>query len=242
MGDITGAIIAGAFFCGPGDRRCHRGCGLLVRISDRCALDRWRRLRWRPGQLRSSFARRVADMGRRKGNPIDQAAMGHPGKRKSKTERAIAEAERQAKLLALPRADETSDSPPAYLADPRAGGRRWRSGPNMRPRLDKLHLLARLDRHTFALFCVYAGEFVVANEDVLVKGYSSRVKTVSGDYMLRENPSVSRRDFAAKMVLELSSKFRPDPGRPQQAVAATAQCALTTRPCLAACCRRFNRK
>lgn len=75
------------------------------------------------------------------------------------------------------------------------------------PRLDKLHLLARLDRHTFALFCVYAGEFVVANEDVLVKGYSTRVKTVSGDYMLRENPLVPRRDFAAKMVLELSSKF-----------------------------------
>ena len=56
------------------------------------------------------------------------------------------------------------------------------------PRLDKLHLLAQLERHTFALFCVYAGEFVVANEDVLVKGYSTRVKTASGDYMLRENP------------------------------------------------------
>lgn len=132
--------------------------------------------------------------------------MGHPGKRKSKTEKAIAEAERQAKLLALPRADETSDSPPAYLQDARLAPAMavWRE---YAPRLDKLHLLARLDRHTFALFCVYAGEFVVANEDVLVKGYSTRVKTVSGDYMLRENPSVSRRDFAAKMVLDLSSKF-----------------------------------
>lgn len=132
--------------------------------------------------------------------------MGHPGKRKSKTERAIAEAERQAKLLALPRADETSDSPPAYLVDPQMAPALavWRE---YAPRLDQLHLLARLDRHTFALFCVYAGEFVVANEDVLVKGYSTRVKTVSGDFMLRENPSVSRRDFAAKMVLDLSSKF-----------------------------------
>ena len=132
--------------------------------------------------------------------------MGHPGKRKSKTDRAIAEAERQAKLLALPRADETSDSPPAYLNDPRLAPAMavWNE---YAPRLDKLHLLARLDRHTFALFCVYAGEFVVANEDVLVKGYSTRVKTISGDHMLRENPSVSRRDFAAKMVLELSGKF-----------------------------------
>lgn len=145
-------------------------------------------------------------MGRPKGDPADQAAMGHPGKRKTKTEKAIAEAERQAKLLALPRADETSDSPPAYLTDPQMAPALavWRE---YAPRLDALHLLARLDRHTFALFCVYAGEFVVANEDVLVKGYSTRVKTVSGDYMLRENPSVSRRDFAAKMVLDLSGKF-----------------------------------
>src|SRR4051812_42100672 len=108
-------------------------------------------------------------MGRPRGNPEDQAAMGHPGKRRNKTEKAIAEAERQAKLLALPRADETSDSPPAYLADPRLAPAMavWTE---YAPRLDKLHLLARLDRHTFALFCVYAGEFVVANEDVLIKG------------------------------------------------------------------------
>jgi len=146
-------------------------------------------------------------MGRRKINPADQAARGNPSKiAKGRLAKAIAEAERQAKLLALPRADETSDSPPAYLEDPRLAPAMavWRE---YAPRLDKLHLLARLDRHTFALFCVYAGEFVVANEDVLVKGYSARVKTISGDHMLRENPSVSRRDFAAKMVLELSSKF-----------------------------------
>ena len=132
--------------------------------------------------------------------------MGHPGKRKTKTEKAIAEAERQGKLLALPRDGETSDSPPAYLEDPRLAPALavWRE---YAPRLDKLHLLARLDRHTFALFCVYAGEFVVACEDILIKGYSVRVRTVSGDYMPRENPSVSRRDFAAKMVLDLSSKF-----------------------------------
>lgn len=32
--------------------------------------------------------------------------MGYPGKRKTKTEKAIAEAERQAKLLALPHASD----------------------------------------------------------------------------------------------------------------------------------------
>ena len=154
-------------------------------------------------------------MGRPRGDPSDQAARGYPGQRKSKTEKAIAEAERQAKLLALPRAEETSDSPPAHLTDPRLAPAMavWKE---YAPRLDKLHLLARLERHTFALFCVYAGEFVVANEDVLVKGYSTRVKTASGDYMLRENPSVSRRDFAAKRSL---GQVRPDAVRSQQTAA-----------------------
>lgn len=132
--------------------------------------------------------------------------MGHPGKRKSKTEKAIAEAERQAKLLALPRAAETADAAPAYLDDPRLAPALavWNE---YAPRLDRLHLLAQLDRHTFALFCIYAAEFVVANEDVLTKGYSVLVKTISGDKMPRENPSVGRRDHAAKMVIEMSSKF-----------------------------------
>lgn len=133
--------------------------------------------------------------------------MGHPGKRKTKTEKAILEAERQAKLLALPRAaDDSAAAAPAYLTDARLAPARavW---DEYAPRLDQLHLLARLDKHTFALFCIYAAEFVVANEDILTKGYSVLVKTISGDKMPRENPSVGRRDHAAKMVLELSSKF-----------------------------------
>ena len=33
------------------------------------------------------------------------------------------------------------------------------------------------------------------------------MKTVSGDMMPRENPSVARRDLAAKMILEMSRMF-----------------------------------
>ena len=145
-------------------------------------------------------------MGRPKKPAEIDAAQGFPSKRKTKTEKAILEADRLAQLLALPRAEETSGSPPVYLSDPRLAPALtvWNE---YAPRLDKLHLLARLDRHTFALFCVYAAEFVQASEDILVKGYSSLVKTVSGGKMPRENPSVARRDFAAKMVLELSTKF-----------------------------------
>lgn len=149
-------------------------------------------------------------MGRRKGNPLDQAAMGHPGKRKGKTERAIAEAERLAGLLVAARKDTPSESKPGFLADRRLAGASamW---DDYAPRLDRLHLLSQLDLHLFAMFCLYAAEFVAANDDVLTKGYSVLVKTISGDKMPRENPSVARRDFAAKMTLDLSSKFGLSP-------------------------------
>lgn len=137
--------------------------------------------------------------------------MGYPGKRRSKTDKAIAEAERLAGLLASANGDGAgADLPPEYLKNPCLAGALavWREHA---PRLEKLNLLAPLDRSNFALFCIYAAEFVAANEDVLVNGYSSRVKTVSGGYMPRENPSVARRDFAGKMMLDLSAKFGLSP-------------------------------
>jgi len=81
------------------------------------------------------------------------------------------------------------------------------------PRLDKLQLLTTLDRHTFAIFCIYAAEFVLANREILDRGYSLPVPTIAKDAkgkpgsMLRENPAVGRRDFAAKMMLDLSENF-----------------------------------
>src|SRR5262249_7474239 len=56
----------------------------------------------------------------------------------------------------------------------------------------------------------------------LVKGYSVMVKTVSGDKMPRENPSVARRDFAAKMTVDLSSKFGLSPQDRHRLLAAGA--------------------
>jgi len=160
-------------------------------------------------------------MGRRPDNPLDQAAKGFPGKRKSKTEKAIAEAERLAGLLVAARAQTPSEGKPGFLRDRRlaAASAMW---DDYAPRLDRLHLLSQLDLHLFGMFCIYAAEFVAANEDVLVKGYSVLVKTVSGDKMPRENPSVARRDFAAKMTLDLSSKFGLSPQDRHRLLAAGA--------------------
>jgi P27 family predicted phage terminase small subunit len=157
--------------------------------------------------------------GRRKDDPRDQAAKGYPGRRKSKTERELARMEaaaaRDAKLFAIAGEGFDLQALPVFLADKRmqAAQTIWRE---YAPRLDRLHFLSTLDRYTFAMFCIYAAEYVLANKDILDKGYSIEVTTVAGAKMRkgskgaqmpRLNPSVDRRDFAAKMMIDLSGKF-----------------------------------
>jgi P27 family predicted phage terminase small subunit len=154
--------------------------------------------------------------GRRADDPRDQKAKGFPGKRKNKTEIALAKMERaaarDAQLLAQAGTGADIQALPIFLEDKRLAPATiiWRE---YAPRLDKLHLLTTLDRYTFAMFCIYAAEFVLANRDILDKGYSVGVPTIAkgkdgkSGIMLRENPAVSRRDFAAKMMLDLAEKY-----------------------------------
>lgn len=151
--------------------------------------------------------------GRRKSDPQDQKAQGYPGKRRKVVDKAIVDAERYAKLLAdAPKEGDDYLAPPRFIDDPRLAHAIvvWKE---YAPRLDKLNLLARTDRHLFALFCIYVAEFVQANDDILKKGYSIMVPTIArGDggkpgKMPRKNPSVERRDTAADMMIDLSVKF-----------------------------------
>lgn len=156
-------------------------------------------------------------MGRRKQDPREQKQRGHPGRRKSKTERAIAAIEAQAaadaKLLASAADPSDLQALPVFINDKRLAPaiEVWKE---YAPRLDKLQLLTTLDRHLFAMFCIYVAEFALANRDILDKGYSVMVTTVAGSkskakgsQMPRLNPSVDRRDHAAKMMLDLAGKF-----------------------------------
>ncbi len=133
-----------------------------------------------------------------------------PAKRKkhlTKAQRAVAEAQRLARLLAdAPPASAGALAPPAFIADPRpaAAQRFW---VDHAEQLRQLGTLENLDRVTFAMFCVYVADFIAAEDDILTKGYSVSVKTISGDLMPRENPSVARRDHGAKMILEMSRLF-----------------------------------
>jgi len=132
--------------------------------------------------------------------------MGYPGKRQSKSERQLVEAERLARLLASAPGSENDPAAPPQFLDKRFAPALavWNE---YAPRLKHLNLLDPLYRHTFAAFCVWVGEFVIANEEILAKGYSVMVRTISGDRMPRENPAVSRRETAMKFMAQLSERF-----------------------------------
>lgn len=156
-------------------------------------------------------------MGRRKLDPRDKKRRGNPDQRKSKTDREIERIEQMAatdaKLLAAAGDPADLQALPVFINDKRLAPaiEVWKE---YAPRLDKLQLLTTLDRHTFAMFCIYVAEFALANRDILEKGYSIMVTTVAGSkskakgsQMPRLNPSVDRRDHAAKMMLDLAAKF-----------------------------------
>lgn len=144
--------------------------------------------------------------GRRGDPPQVEAAKGYPGRRKTKVDKAIERQRHLAELLAAAPGDGDGVLTPPRFLDQRfaAALAVWR---DYVPRLAKIHLFEALDRYSFALFCVAVGEWLEANEDIAATGYSMKVRTVSGDYMPRENPSVSRREAASKIVFEMSKRF-----------------------------------
>ena len=167
-------------------------------------------------------------MGRRP-DPIElQDAKGAPGKRLSKAQRQLVEAERLASELAAAPADAADPLAPPRFLDARAAPalQVWREHA---PRLQSIHLLDQLFRHTFAMFCVYVAEFYQAHEHVVEHGHTQRVKTISGSWQWKRNPMVDVRNEASAKVLEFSKRFGLSPMdqaaifKDNAAVAAAAQ-------------------
>ena len=156
-------------------------------------------------------------MGRPRGDPSDQAARGYPGQRKSKTEKAIAEAERQAKLLALPRAEETSEVPagPSDRSAPGAGDgglERRCAAPRQAAfagatRTAHVCAVLRLRRRVRRRECRRPGQGLLdARQDGLGRLHAAR------------KSSVSRRDSRPRCARSLG-QVRPDAVRSQQTAA-----------------------
>ncbi|RJP54185.1 MAG: P27 family phage terminase small subunit [Anaerolineaceae bacterium] len=146
-------------------------------------------------------------MGRRRGNPRDQSDMGNPGKRKSKVERFIAEADARAKMLAeIPSDSGDQLAPPVFMTSPLYADvlAIWNACAAL---LHKNHFLGALDRLTFAIYCVYQAEFFAADADVKKNGFSKMARATAGGMRPWTNPAVAIRDVASQRVLELSKRF-----------------------------------
>lgn len=144
--------------------------------------------------------------GRTAASPELEKARGYPGKRKSKADAALEQAARLAEMLAAaPAATGDPMAPPGFIDKRSAPALRiWR---DLAPTLVATGRLTEEDRFVFAQFCVYAGEWVAANEEVLNKGFAQRVKTVAGGFMERTRPAVAIRERAFDVVCKLAEKF-----------------------------------
>lgn len=144
--------------------------------------------------------------GRTAASPELEKAKGYPGKRRSKADAALEQAARLAEMIAsAPAGSGDPLSPPAFIDARSAPALRIWS--DLAPTLVATGRLTEEDRFVFAQFCVYAGEWVAANEEVLAKGFSQRVKTVAGGYMERTRPAVAIRERAFDVVCKLAEKF-----------------------------------
>lgn len=144
--------------------------------------------------------------GRTAASPELEKARGYPGKRKSKADAALEQAARLAEMLAAaPAASADPLAPPGFIDARSAPALRiWR---DLAPTLVATGRLTEEDRFVFAQFCVYAGEWVAANDEVLTRGFTQNVKTVAGGSMERVRPAVAIRERALDVVLKLAEKF-----------------------------------
>lgn len=127
-------------------------------------------------------------------------------KRKTRAERQIEEAGRVATLITSAPVGGSDVAAPGLIRDPRLAPALalWRE---VVPLLECRRVLDAADRFQLAMLCYWWAEFVAAADDVLRRGFSVMVKTISGDRMPRKNPSAARRDHAADKIAELSAKF-----------------------------------
>jgi phage terminase small subunit len=97
-------------------------------------------------------------------------------------------------------------APPALLLDPvRAPALKiWNDHV---PELVRTHRLEKLHMLSFAMFCVYAGEWIAACDDIAKNGAWQKVKTVSGSIMERIRPIVAFREIAFSNARTFGKEF-----------------------------------
>jgi P27 family predicted phage terminase small subunit len=146
-------------------------------------------------------------MGRRPDPPELQAQKGYPGKRRKLTKARAAQAAALAeRLAAAPPADDGAFAAPRWMDDPALAPAQaiWA---DVASRLDEIHLINGLDRHTLAIYCVYMAEWIEANDALQREPYCYIGTSTSGGVRPWTNPNAKRRDAAAGVIFELTKRF-----------------------------------
>jgi len=141
--------------------------------------------------------------GRKADPPGVQAAKGYPGKRKSK----VKTAERRAESLAgAPATGSGPLDPPAFLQAPGLdeAAKIWAE---LAPLLAPMNLLGRIDRHTFARWCIYQADWIAATLSIASDGAWMMVPNVNGEPMPRRNPACLHREKCESAMQSIEAAF-----------------------------------
>jgi phage terminase small subunit len=147
--------------------------------------------------------------GRRGDPPGLQQAKGNPGRRKSKVQKAVEQAEMAAASLSAVSIDGEELPTPEFLNDGRLAValRIWRE---VGPELKRTSRLAGHHRLLFAMFCIYTAEWLAATQDIIANGSIQAVATVATGgkgRMERIRPIVHFREIAYRNAIDLGHHF-----------------------------------
>lgn len=145
--------------------------------------------------------------GRKPDPPGLQEMKGNPGKRKKRRDAAKM---RVAELAAADAINLDPLAPPKILRDPHLETAR-RIWIELMPVLRSFNLLTKLDRYTFAMYCVHMSDWLSATKDIADNGHSYKAVNVNGDELHRMNPAVKVRQVSERAILEISARFGLDP-------------------------------
>jgi P27 family predicted phage terminase small subunit len=152
-------------------------------------------------------------VGRRRDGPALQAAKGHPGRRKTREQKAAAELAAKAQQAA----DQV-----AGQRDPFAAPAMFRQAPAYYARaldvwndtIRGLKLMGRLDSRyspSIAIYCVAVQEWETACKHIRQHGFVQKVKRTTGDSWLRQNPMLDVRSAAESTIRDKAREFGLSP-------------------------------
>ena len=147
--------------------------------------------------------------GRTPDAPGLQAAKGNPRQRKRK--HSVRSAEERAAAIAQALAPGDTFGPPDFMAESTAFDPAIAVWKELSPELKRIGLLERLDRYSFAMYCVHMADWIAATREIAAGGAHYKAKNINGELIERMRPSVKVREIAERHILDHGERFGLNP-------------------------------